>query len=601
MRTRQTNRDADSYRDKVVIVLPSVMPERSGKQSTRFAASLVLAVLSLCGSGCMGHLGMGDTSTIVRFPRTRNEVEYLVVHENLHVGGDDQRSLEHAKEELAGFANQLGFRQDRFLRCLIEPLFLLPRYRQSTLYMSLVSIQMNGGHMTFFLDAEGRVCGRDRWNIANRANFVASINRMVCREIEATVAEILPEGKHMIDNNTWFDQETLRRCQRASRTGYTWFRCEPGIMECRFPASPDAFRKLQQDWKDTMASLETRYRIEFDGTEVKFTAKDADERTMRLVHRSLETPPPSPLDEGLLGIALAMNGYWLPQRDTGEVLNDFVADQSRFPTWLLDGCLGPAAMVILGTILIFRRRSDKKHNNHPDYSTPSLSREKALTWTVTMIILIALPWPLMVLALPLFSFEMTAHAYSCWTMWLWTGLLGLVLAILLTSPVLVENEFILSNRGRICRALAAGFLLAVLVFGASTSLCEVGWGPRRTLHLVPLFLALAGVVWLGRVRFLLRHTRNPNSSAVPWPCGGLLLWSCLELLVVLGAHMAARLATWHGGGAFTTIGLAIGMSVMIIVLATAVFFWCAARWGKVRSLVVPEGLSRATFPGEPGA
>jgi hypothetical protein len=389
------------------------------------------------------------------------------------------------------------------------------------------------------------------------------------------------------ENRSALDDETLTLQQHAARSRYVWFRCEPGLLQWRFPATAETFRNLQKEWSRNRDNEAALVLVERDGAEVKITWKETDSSAIRLLGRQAREREANPLDEGLVLHALALNNYWLPQRDTDAAMDDFAPNRAPARGWVFAAVL--CLTVILAAVVIRRRQRQAARFRRPPFAEEAPARieqSTSLRWFVraivcllTVLVLAAAPCPLLVAAWPSLTWTKAAEVYLFWPVSVCVVVLGLAqVGLLFGSSPLRTNE-VTGKRYLSGSALAASFLMGVLSVGLFCSLGEWKVGPRRTLEMLPLFLALGAAVFVCMALFLWNLSRSRSrTQMVVWPCWGLLLCALAALLLAAPAHGFARTQTLRGGGIFTTLGLAASVSVLLTAYLPSVVFFFAARW-----------------------
>jgi hypothetical protein len=180
--------------------------------------------------------------------------------------------------------------------------------------------------------------------------------------------------------------------------------------------------------------------------------------------------------------------------------------------------------------------------------------------------------------------------YSQWGYWVWVGFMTLCAVLLIIAPVRLAGGRDRSRRPLAIAVGTTGFLLAMLVLGATASIGELVAGENAFNGFAPdgwtflfrfagITLALWGL-WAAVLYWLTR--RQAPLSAVRWWARTLLAGSVLELLIAVPSHIVVRQRTECCAGSYTFLGLVTGISVMLLSFGPGVFFLFAERASRIK-------------------
>ncbi len=157
--------------------------------------------------------------------------------------------------------------------------------------------------------------------------------------------------------------------------------------------------------------------------------------------------------------------------------------------------------------------------------------------------------------------------------WLSVLLLPLLAAwfALLKIPVKVMNRRPVTKRSLWVPLVGSGFLMGVLVAGASAAMGEwlLGSIHHELLPVLPICVGLAGWLCWGVVFWLISIGRGPESVGMRlhrW----LLAGSALELLIAVPAHVMVRRREECCAGVATGVGICFGLVVMFVAFGPSV-------------------------------
>jgi hypothetical protein len=180
--------------------------------------------------------------------------------------------------------------------------------------------------------------------------------------------------------------------------------------------------------------------------------------------------------------------------------------------------------------------------------------------------------------------------YSEWGYWVWVGFIILCALLLIAAPVRLARARSQSRRPVALTIAATGLFLALLVLGAAFSIGEVlahgqgvGWlGSDGTTAIFRLAATTVGLwgLWAGVLYWVTR--RAAPLAAARTVARTLLAGSILELLVAVPSHIVVRGRDECCAGLYTFVGLATGISVMLLSLGPGVFFLYRERMARIR-------------------
>jgi hypothetical protein len=178
--------------------------------------------------------------------------------------------------------------------------------------------------------------------------------------------------------------------------------------------------------------------------------------------------------------------------------------------------------------------------------------------------------------IPGFFFNFYGQA---WPFWIFCAIVILSEALLLIIPVRIVKQRPRPQRGLWATAIAAGALFAVVALGMVWSIVAAVLGDGSIESIVFLlaliFLLINWVVWSCIFRAFARNT-DPGSyirRLMKW----LLRGTILELLIAVPSHVIVRhkdVCCAHG---VTALGIATGLTVMLISFGPGIYFLYAER------------------------
>jgi len=209
------------------------------------------------------------------------------------------------------------------------------------------------------------------------------------------------------------------------------------------------------------------------------------------------------------------------------------------------------------------------------------------SWSLIVAALYALVLLILMAPLVLFafghvtSFSEIQEMLSTWQIWLIIVLMFAAQFALLRVPVQMANRRPVSQRPVIITMIAAGFAMALLVFGAGVSIYE--FATRLENFTVFWLTAALGIGSWGfwSVYFYRSSKRHEADARLARIRQHLMAGSILELLVAVPTHIIARQRDYCCAGLMTFLGLTAGVSVMLFAFGPAVYFLFVERWKRL--------------------
>ncbi len=177
--------------------------------------------------------------------------------------------------------------------------------------------------------------------------------------------------------------------------------------------------------------------------------------------------------------------------------------------------------------------------------------------------------------------------------WITLGVLACCQLVLLTLPVRIAERRPVSRGALWPTILLGATSLALLTAAAAVALhgAILGDNPEKPWEL-PALAALVAFSWL-LWAFVFRNLsgKRPASDFLSVLCRRLFQGSVLELLVAVPCHVVVRQRQDCCAGIYTTFGLGLGVSVMLLSFGPAVYFLFVARARRLEAaLPVDETL-----------
>ncbi|MEI8242434.1 MAG: hypothetical protein WCI17_04135, partial [bacterium] len=199
-------------------------------------------------------------------------------------------------------------------------------------------------------------------------------------------------------------------------------------------------------------------------------------------------------------------------------------------------------------------------------------------------ILVALTWPVLMLAFVPVSMAECIKVYSTWIYWILLAVLVLCQAGLLLIPLRVAGGRPASRRHVFLPVIVSGLLVALLALGVISSLNEFVQAKTVWEQRWERWGALAAglAVWAAwSVVFCLLARRDEPKGVLLRLCRRLLQGSVITLLVAVPTHIVARWRGYCCAGFSTFLGITFGMAVMLASFGPGVYFLYAERWRKL--------------------
>jgi len=172
--------------------------------------------------------------------------------------------------------------------------------------------------------------------------------------------------------------------------------------------------------------------------------------------------------------------------------------------------------------------------------------------------------------------------YSEWIYWAGLGILVVAQGVMLLIPVDHSLGRPTARRSVLWTLLASGFLMGVLGVGAAISLDEFFRKDKAMTSEAAIPWAILVLVWAAWTVVFYRTSQGAAAmDVVTRQCQYLLKGSILELLVAVPTHIVARARDYCCAGFLTFLGIAFGISVMLLSFGPGVFFLFTARWKRL--------------------
>lgn len=229
-----------------------------------------------------------------------------------------------------------------------------------------------------------------------------------------------------------------------------------------------------------------------------------------------------------------------------------------------------------------------------------MKRWALLTVVLYMLVLLALAWPLIIVAFlpqvpvddvlkPFSSPQQSApndgFAALSIGVFVWAGVMGLAQAALLVVPVRIAGRRPVTRRWLVWPIIAAVLLLLLMVgamyLAVGEFLANTEGVDESTTTIVFCVMGAFWLLWTFLFGFYCgnREPKTFMSRLVK----SLLAGSILELLVAVPTHVIARVRDYCCAGFGTFWGLATGLSVMLFAFGPGVFMLFVRRWASVRT------------------
>jgi hypothetical protein len=178
-----------------------------------------------------------------------------------------------------------------------------------------------------------------------------------------------------------------------------------------------------------------------------------------------------------------------------------------------------------------------------------------------------------------------ADIYFSWGYWGFLAVMAAGQAAMLLAPVSLTLQRPTARRSVLWPILVSGLMTGLLVTGAGVALYEFikGEGALWLLDKLQYLLVVVIVVWGGwSIVFYKVYRDAAPRDVITRQCRCLLRGSILELLVAVPTHIVARSRDYCCAGYLTFLGIAFGVSVMLLSFGPGLYFLFAARWKKLQ-------------------
>ena len=180
--------------------------------------------------------------------------------------------------------------------------------------------------------------------------------------------------------------------------------------------------------------------------------------------------------------------------------------------------------------------------------------------------------------------------YLSWVFGEWQTLLVVAIMIiaqfaLLRIPVAAASGRPVPRRSIWTTAIAAAFMIGLLVLGGALSLmewvdCMEGKNEEYGMLAVLILGLLSWVFWA--IYFYRTTSASPAAEITPTLQKYLWRGSILELLIAVPTHIIVRQRADCCAGFLTFFGLTCGVAVMLFAFGPSLYFLFAARWRRLR-------------------
>ena len=220
---------------------------------------------------------------------------------------------------------------------------------------------------------------------------------------------------------------------------------------------------------------------------------------------------------------------------------------------------------------------------------------KRWAWLVVglyLLALVLLAFPVLLAAwYPDIKGDKIAEIYAAGWLWGWIAAMLFGQALLLLVPVMFAEKRLKSRRPLLVPVITAALLLSLLAgVGGLALYCGFcgdktpAWGNGLSVPLVMLdVIGLMLVLWLawGLVFWRFAQSAAAPDALVRRLMRWLLCGSILEFLVAVPCHIATRSRGDCCAPLGSFIGIAFGISVMLMTFGPGVFFLFVERWRRL--------------------
>ena len=200
-----------------------------------------------------------------------------------------------------------------------------------------------------------------------------------------------------------------------------------------------------------------------------------------------------------------------------------------------------------------------------------------------------------------FDWKEISKVFEAWRYWILLAIMLLCQAALLGISVKAESKRPVTRKPVLFSVIASSFLAALLILGVVAAISEtINKEPDITAGILGFMkfseikeaffesnvigVGAAGfiIVWLIWALVFYRWSKDLEPKTfVGRQCKLLFAGSVLELLVAVPTHILARSRDYCCAGFSTFVGIALGISVMLLSFGPGVFFLYAERWKKL--------------------
>jgi hypothetical protein len=213
-----------------------------------------------------------------------------------------------------------------------------------------------------------------------------------------------------------------------------------------------------------------------------------------------------------------------------------------------------------------------------------------------LVAILALTWPVVKAAFwPQMSTSDIVDGMTQWVFWAFVAVMVVGQAALLVLPVKVASRRPTTRRSLLWPIVVAGLMVGGLVMGGVAAVAEfiqrdrafdsawMTWGACGAG-------ALSWLVW--SIAFYRSRGSSSPADVVSHQCRLMLRGSFLEFLIAVPTHIVARSRGYCCAGAYTFVGIALGLAVMLLSFGPAVFFLFADRWKRLHPESSPVAPAR---------
>ncbi len=202
---------------------------------------------------------------------------------------------------------------------------------------------------------------------------------------------------------------------------------------------------------------------------------------------------------------------------------------------------------------------------------------------ILYVLLLPLSW---VAFLPQAILELSDYTDNLgeWQTWMVLAIMVIAQFAILRVPVAAASGRPVRRRSIWVTAIAAAFMMGLLVLGGALSLME--WidrmeGKEGDYGMLAVLISglLSWVFWA--IYFYRKTSASPVAEMTPTLQKYLWRGSILELLIAVPTHIVVRQRDDCCAGFLTFIGLTCGVAVMLFAFGPSLYFLFAARWRRL--------------------